>query len=252
MTLTPLTPPHPDRQPHRVHESRLSTVGTWVLVVAAMGADLAALYSVLQILFRSNDVVVAVGAVGLLAASVLAAHHVGVAAAQLRARDPRASRMLRNWTVAGWLAIGLAAAAVRVVAPGSASGFGTSADAGPHARDVLVALLFLAVHMACGLAVMHHARTHHNPLVAALRRARQERRAAAAAESRAGATAVRARAVLAQHRAEHQREVRRCEIARAGVLADLAELRHTSRVLLSIGLQDAPTTDGLTRRLPLD
>ncbi|MEU4376712.1 hypothetical protein [Pseudonocardia alni] len=255
MTLVPSrsVPSEPPgyRQPHRVHETGLDAVRGWLLVLLALGADLAALRSVLLLLFGDEEWVAALAVIGILAAGVGAAHHAGVQMARARAGDPDYSRRGRDAVIASWLAIGLGATAVRVFLPIDGGGIGRFAAAaeaaGPHLRDVLAAALFLALHLASGIAVMAHTRTHHNPFVRALRRAVRVHDRAVRAEARTRAAAVRARSVLAQQTAEPARERDRWETARNSVVAEGYELACLARELIATGLQDAPATDALTR-----
>lgn len=112
-----------------------------VIVLLAIGGDIAAFYVVLARVFRGSPLLIAVGTVGFAAAAVGLAHLVGQGLARRRCGDPRASPVLTVLAAVTWFSLGAAAFYTRLMTPsstssggfgsgGSSSGFGSGGGGG--------------------------------------------------------------------------------------------------------------------------
>ncbi|GAA4914740.1 hypothetical protein EV188_111134 [Actinomycetospora succinea] len=249
-----------------------------VIVLLAIGGDIAAFYVVLARVFRGSPLLIAVGTVGFAAAAVGLAHLVGQGLARRRCGDPRASVVLTVLAAVTWLTLGAAAFYTRLFTPSSTSsgGFGDASSGGGFgsggsggggfggggggfggggfggsSSDVdltalLPALLFGALFLASGTAAMIATFVSFNPVASALRRAERRLRDATERERASRAELERAREALRQQENEREREDQRWRAARQQVTAEMLELQNYARTLMASKKADPSVTDGLT------
>jgi hypothetical protein len=248
-----------------------------VIVVLAIGGDIAAFYVVLAKVFRGSPPLIAVGTVGFAAAAVGLAHLVGQGMARWRCGDPRASAPLTAVAATSWLTLGAAAFTTRLMTPGESSasgsggafgasgggsfgsggsgfgsgdgGFGT-ASSGVELTALLPALLFGALFLASGLAAMIATFVSFNPVASALRRAERRMRKATERERTSRAELEHAREALRQQVNEREREDQRWRAARQQVAAEMLELQNYARTLMASRKADPAVTDGLAASSP--
>ncbi|MEJ2888076.1 hypothetical protein [Actinomycetospora aeridis] len=248
-----------------------------VIVLLAIGGDIAAFYVVLARVFRGSPLLIGVGTVGFAAAAVGLAHLVGQGLARRRCDDPRASLTLTTLAAVTWLTLGAAAFYTRLMTPGSTSGgesggfgsggsssgafgsggggFGSggsgsggfgSGSSGEIALDALLpALLFGALFLASGMAAMIATFVSFNPVAGALRRAERRMQDATERERAGRAELERAREALRQQENEREREDQRWAAARQQVIAEMLELQNYARTLMASRKADPSVTDGL-------
>lgn len=252
-----------------------------VIVLLAIGGDIAAFYVVLARVFRGAPLLIAVGTVGFAAAAVGLAHLVGQGLARRRCGDPRASLTLTVLAAATWLTLGAAAFYTRLLTPGTTSssgGFGSGGSGGGFGSGgsggggfggsgggfggssgglgdvelgaLLPALLFGALFLASGMAAMIATFVSFNPVASALRRAERRMREATERERRSRAELERAREALRQQENEREREDQRWRAARQQVTAEMLELQNYARTLMASKKADPSVTDGLTGASP--
>ncbi|MDD7940831.1 hypothetical protein PHK61_20625 [Actinomycetospora lutea] len=254
-----------------------------VIVLLAIGGDIAAFYVVLARVFRGSPLLIAVGTVGFAAAAVGLAHLVGQGLARRRCGDPRASLVLTVLAAVTWLALGAAAFYTRLMTPSSSSsggfgsggsggggfgsggsgggGFGSGGSGGGlggssgglgdvELTALLPALLFGALFLASGMAAMIATFVSFNPVASALRRAERRMREATERERASRAELERAREALRQQENERAREDQRWRAARQQVTAEMLELQNYARTLMASKKADPSVTDGLTGSSP--
>lgn len=73
---------------------RLDLVVTWTFVAGAVGADIAAFYSILALLFRTDLLLIGIGTGGFAAAAVGIAHLIGIGLKRRKSADSRGSNGL--------------------------------------------------------------------------------------------------------------------------------------------------------------
>jgi hypothetical protein len=253
-----------------------------VIVLLAIGGDIAAFYVVLARVFRGSPLLIAVGTVGFAAAAVGLAHLVGQGLARRRCGDPRASLVLTVLAAVTWFALGAAAFYTRLMTPGStssggfgsggsSSGFGSGggggfgsggggfgsggggfggSSGGIELTALLPALLFGALFLASGMAAMVATFVSFNPVASALRRAERRMRETTERERASRAELERAREALRQQENERAREDQRWRAARQQVTAEMLELQNYARTLMASKKADPSVTDGLTGSSP--
>lgn len=258
-----------------------------VIVLLAIGGDIAAFYVVLARVFRGSPLLIAVGTVGFAAAAVGLAHLVGQGLARRRGDDPRASTTLTVLAAVTWLTLGAAAFYTRLMTPGTGSssggfgsgsggGFGSGGDSGfgsgsggggfgsggggfggssgglgdVELTALLPALLFGALFLASGMAAMIATFVSFNPVASALRRAERRMQQATERERASRAELERAREALRQQENERDREDQRWRAARQQVTAEMLELQNYARTLMASRKADPTVTDGLTGTAP--
>ncbi|MEJ2862313.1 hypothetical protein [Actinomycetospora flava] len=252
-----------------------------VIVLLAIGGDIAAFYVVLARVFRGSPLLIAVGTVGFAAAAVGLAHLVGQGLARRRCGDPRSSVVLTVLAVLTWLTLGAAAFYTRLMTPstsssggfgsggggfgsdsgsgfgsGSGGGFGSGGGGfGSGGGDIeltalLPALLFGALFLASGMAAMIATFVSFNPVASALRRAERRMREATERERASRAELERAREAVRQQENERAREDQRWRAARQQVTAEMLELQNYARTLMASRKADPTVTDGLTGNAP--
>ena len=259
-----------------------------VIVLLAIGGDIAAFYVVLARVFRGSPLLIAVGTVGFAAAAVGLAHLVGQGLARRRCGDPRSSVTLTALAALTWLTLGAAAFYTRLMTPGTTSsggfgsgsgggfgsdsgsgfgsgggggfgsggsgggGFGGSGGSGGEIEltALLPALLFGALFLASGMAAMVATFVSFNPVASALRRAERRMTQATERERASRAELERAREALRQQENERDREDQRWRAARQQVTAEMLELQNYARTLMASKKADPSVTDGLTGNAP--
>ena len=250
-----------------------------VIIVLAIGGDIAAFYVVLARVFRGSSLLIAVGTVGFAAASVGLAHLAGQGLARRRCGDPRASITLTVAAFVTWLLLGIASFVTRLLTPstssassfssgsggfgssssggfgggsggfgggGSSGGFGGSASSGLDLSAVLPAVLFGSLFLASGVAAIVATFVSFNPVAGALRRAERRMQESADAERASRAELERAREALRQQENERDREEQRWQAARQQIAAEMLELQNYARSLMASRKQNPSMTDGLT------
>ena len=209
-----------------------------VIIVLAIGGDIAAFYVVLARVFRGSPLLILLGTVGFAAAAVGLAHLVGQGLARRRCGDPRASVSLTVASGLVWLILGAAAFVTRLLTPsGSSAGGGWGVlrgrvrvvlrrwlrlgwlrrlrrhVLGHRPLAALPAVLFGALFLASGVAAMVATFLSFNPVAGALRRAEKRMQQATDAERVSRAELERAREALRQQENEREREDQRWRAA---------------------------------------
>lgn len=219
------------------------------LAALALGslADLLAFKNVLDLLLRGFGWQSWLLAAGVTAFALAAASKMGELFGQL-ARGDRSAR-LGAYALAGvWLYLGIMVVAVRwfTVAPaGASSGFGSAAAESAVRQAHLGALLFGGLYLISGVTAALLAIRLTDPL----RRARKAVQRQERLVTHARGHAERARAVLAHHSGEFDRDLARRNQARADRQALGAEAANYARVLMAQHLKD-PRKTGLTESGP--
>ena len=247
-----------------------------VIILLAIGGDIAAFYVVLARVFRGSPFLIVIGTVGFAAAAVGLAHLAGQGLARRRCGDPRASVTLTVLAAATWLMLGAAAFYTRLLTPsssssggfgsgsggssgggfgsgGSGGGFGSGggggfggSSSGIELSALLPALLFGALFLASGTAALVATFVSFNPVASALRRAEKRMQQATERERASRAELERAREALRQQENERQRENQRWRAARQQVVAEMLELQNYARTLMASKKGNPSVTDGLT------
>ena len=243
-----------------------------VIIVLAIGGDIAAFYVVLARVFRGSPLLILLGTVGFAAAAVGLAHLVGQGLARRRCGDPRASVSLTVASGLVWLILGAAAFTTRLLTPSGSSaggGFGSSSGGGFGSSSgggfgsggsggfggsssgidlsaALPAVLFGALFLASGVAAMVATFLSFNPVAGALRRAEKRMQQATDAERASRAELERAREALRQQENERDREDQRWRAARQQVVAEMLELQNYARTLMASQKKNPSVTDGLS------
>jgi len=247
-----------------------------LIILLAIGADIAAFYVVLARVFRGSTLLIVIGTLGFAAAAVGLAHLAGQGMARRRCGDPRASRLLTAAAFGAWFVLGVAAFVTRLLTPSTSSstsfssgsgGFGGSSgggfggtsggfggtsggfggtSGGLELSAVLPAILFGALFIASGVAAMVATFVSFNPVAGALRRAEKRMRHATDAERASRAELERAREAMRQQENERDREEQRWQAARQQVAAEMLELQNYARNLMASRKQNPSMTDGLT------
>lgn len=232
-----------------------------LIILLAIGADIAAFYVVLARVFRGSTLLIVIGTLGFAAAAVGLAHLAGQGMARRRCGDPRASRLLTAAAFGAWLVLGVAAFVTPLLTPstssstsfssgsggfgGTSGGFGGTSG-GLELSAVLPAILFGALFIASGVAAMVATFVSFNPVAGALRRAEKRMRHATDAERASRAELERAREAMRQQENERDREEQRWQAARQQVAAEMLELQNYARNLMASRKQNPSMTDGLT------
>jgi hypothetical protein len=214
---------------------------TWLFVLLAGIADLAAFYSVVAVLFRAQPVIVWVATVGFTAVGVGLAHQIGVGFKQRRCADPRASALVWG-SVAAWVGLGTAAFVVRWLnaplssALGAGSGFPAAGQPAAPAvdRPLLAAIFFAVLFAASGLLAAFTGFHDHNPDATALERSRDMRRVAASRREASLAALTQLRAVRAALAEELDKVDEHREMMRRTTEASVYELKNRARLLLAL------------------
>ena len=262
-----------------IHRSRDEYLAL-VIIILAIGADIAAFYVVLARVFRGSTLLIVIGTVGFAAAAVGLAHFTGQGLARRRCGDPRSSTALTAAALVTWMLLGAASFVTRLLTPstssstgfssgsssggfggssggfggstggfggGSSGGFGGSGGAsGLELSAVLPALLFGALFLASGVAAMMATFVSYNPVAGALRRAEKRMHEATDAERGSRAELERSREAMRQQENERDREEQRWQAARQQVAAEMLELQNYARGLMAARKQNPSMTDGLT------
>ncbi|MHC1560713.1 hypothetical protein ACR9E3_17280 [Actinomycetospora sp. C-140] len=250
-----------------------------VIILLAIGGDIAAFYVVLARVFRGSPFLIVIGTVGFAAAAVGLAHLVGQGLARRRCGDPRSSVTLTVLAALTWLTLGAAAFYTRLLTPsttssggfgsgsgggfgsgGSGGGFGSGggggfgsggggfggSSSGVELSALLPALLFGALFLASGMAALVATFVSFNPVASALRRAEKRMQQATERERASRAELERAREALRQQENEREREDQRWRAARQQVVAEMLELQNYARTLMASKKGNPSITDGLT------
>lgn len=247
-----------------------------VIILLAVGGDIAAFYVVLARVFRGSPFLIVLGTVGFAAAAVGLAHLAGQGLARRRCGDPRASVTLTVLAALTWLVLGAAAFYTRLMTPSttSSSGFGSGgggfgsgggggfgsggggfgsggggfggSSSGIELSALLPAMLFGALFLASGMAAMVATFVSFNPVASALRRAERRMHEATERERASRAELERAREALRQQENEREREDQRWRAARQQVVAEMLELQNYARTLMASKKANPSVTDGLT------
>ncbi|MGH3942711.1 MAG: hypothetical protein ACRDTG_29635 [Pseudonocardiaceae bacterium] len=202
----------------------------WVFVIGAIGADLAAFYSVIARLFRNDPFLVAVGTIGFTAAAVGIAHAVGVALKRRKIRHPRHSNGLLRAGQVTWLGLGLVAFFARL--------YVEPAVATQPERPLLLAATFAALYLVSGVLAMAAAYNTYNPDAWAVRRAARELREATELESVAHAAMLDSGQIVRRFTEEQARAPERKTVEQGKAEADSYCAKNYARMTILARLDD--------------
>jgi hypothetical protein len=235
------------RDPSRLNGGSATSPLVWIFVALAVLADLAAFYSVVAVLFRSQPVIVWLATIGFTAVGVGLAHQLGVGFKQRRGADPRASAIVWG-SLFAWLGLGVAAFVVRwlsapisaMVDAGASFPAAGGASAAPGVdRSLLAAVFFIVLFVASGLLAGFVGYQGYNPDVIALGRARDLRQVAARRREASVAGLAELRAVRDALMTELERADEHRAAMRQTTAASVYELKNRARLMLAIRNGDA-------------
>ncbi|GAA0897300.1 hypothetical protein [Virgisporangium aurantiacum] len=219
-----------------------------VLMVAA-GADVAAFYDVLANHTNLPVHMLYLLVAGFTAITLSLAHSIGAGYRDRVDGAPDHRAALLWFAAGGWLVLGAAAFAIRLVLTGPAPAANSTFGAAPSTVDsnegLAMALLFAALYVGTGIAAALGAFVLHNSIgravVAASRRIRGLRRTLSRHERRHE----RLEAELRRLEAERFRVDQAHEAARLGRIAMGDELKQYVRMRIAQVLNDASATDAM-------
>ncbi|MGH3932164.1 MAG: hypothetical protein ACRDTF_19555 [Pseudonocardiaceae bacterium] len=240
---------------------RLDLVVTWTFVGGAVGADVAAFYGILALLFRTDLLLISVGTGGFAAAAVGIAHLIGIGLQRRKAADQHGSSGLLWFSLLSWLALGTVAFLARLyIRPTGQSTQGATSfptlEAGVAAlvdgldRAVIAAATFAALYLVSGLLAMYASYNAYNPDARAYRRAVRNLDEATTRETATQARLTGAQRLLQAREADMNRAPKRHEAIRRKVEADVLRLQSYARELIAAGLGNPSYTDGLLNKAP--
>jgi hypothetical protein len=145
-----------------------------LLIALAVGGDIAAFYVVLERVFRSYPVIVALAVLAFAAIALLLSHVVGRAWRRRVARDPDRSDAWLWVPLGGWILLGIAAASGRLFysklsAPASVFGAPGASTVRGDDLAILPAVIFLALYLGSGICAMYASYEAYNPAAKAYR-----------------------------------------------------------------------------------
>lgn len=221
----------------------------WFMLAVTACADLAVFSQILGVLMEeSGDAILWLAVAGFTACSLMLAHLAGRLHRDIEVGFGRWSAVLRNALAIGWLSLGLAAFAVRLLIEYSSSGGGGSVAGGGTdlGRAWGGALLFLVLYVGSGLVAAVGAYHSRNPLRTRYHQAVRTVRKAQEQLQRSQAPYERAVNVLQLHVRNRQGEEANYAAARQLRIAYADEARSMVGILVAQHLQSPPATTGLT------
>jgi hypothetical protein len=230
-----------------------SEIVYWFALALAAAADVAAFHQVVSLILREQgDLLVWLMVVGLTAIALTLAHFAG-----RLARDVTAGYGTATWRqvfacVIPWVALGLAAFAVRLIVADSSGG--TTVDGsivgggevGKAARQTSGAVLFLVLYVGSGAVAAFGEFLSRNPLRSGYRRSLRAHSQALARLSASQPPYELAVQTYRQHARSRAREEANWQAAREQRLAHADELKRYAAVLIAAHLQDPTATEALT------
>lgn len=202
----------------------------WVFVIGAIGADLAAFYSVIARLFRNDPSLIYIGTIGFTAAAVGIAHAVGIALKRRRIRHPRHSNGLLRASQVTWFGLGLVAFFARL--------YVEPAVAAQPERPLLLAATFAALYLVSGVLAIAAAYNAYNPDAWAVRRAARNLGEANELESVAHAAMLDSSQVVRRLNEEEARASERKSVEQGKVEADSYCAKNYARMTILARLDD--------------
>jgi hypothetical protein len=231
----------------------LTEVVYWFALALAAAADIAAFHQVVSLVMREQgDTLVWLMVVGLTVIALTLAHFAGRLARDVSARHGTATWKQFLLCAIPWVALGLAAFAVRLIVADSSGGTtvdGTiiGADSvGRQARQTSAAVLFLALYVGSGAVAAFGAYFTRNPLRSGYRQAMRAHTRALDRLRRSQPPYERALQVYRQRARIRAREEANWQAARELRLAQADELKRYAAVLIAAHLQDPSVTDAMT------
>ena len=231
----------------------LTEVVYWFALALAAAADIAAFHQVVSLVMRDQgDALVWLMVVGLTVIALTLAHFAGRLARDVSARHGTATWKQVLLCAIPWVALGLAAFAVRLIVADSSGG--TTVDGtiiggdsvGRQARQTSGAVLFLALYVGSGAVAAFGAYFTRNPLRSGYRQAMRAHSRALGRLSRSQPPYERALQVYRQRARVRAREEANWQAARELRLAQADELKRYAAVLIAAHLQDPSVTDAMT------
>jgi hypothetical protein len=212
----------------------------WLLIVFAIGGDIAAFYVVLARLFLGQPIIILAATLGFAAIAVGLSHMIGRGLRRRRAGDrARSDGLLVLWAAA-WLVLGAAAFAGRMwFGPViSTSGFGPAEADVTSLRDVLAAAVFAGLYIGSGLLAMGAAYAAYNPAARAYRQASKNLRVAWEKQRACEGALARLERQHADLVADLHQAPRRRELDRITTHNDTVGLKITARHLMAASVRD--------------
>jgi hypothetical protein len=246
----------PDRGfagPAEVSGLPMTEIVYWFALALAAGADVAAFHQVVSLILRDQgDALVWLMVVGLTAIALTLAHFAG-----RLARDVTAGRGPATWKqvfacAIPWVALGVAAFAVRLIVADSSGGTTVDGsivgggDVGKSARQASAAVLFLVLYVGAGAVAAFGEFLSRNPLRSEYRRSLRAHNRALGRLSRSQPPYELAVQVYRQRARSRAREEANWQAAREQRLAHADELKRYAAVLIAAHLQDPSVTDAMT------
>lgn len=234
---------------------------TWTFVGGAVGADVAAFYGILALLFRTDLLLIGIGTGGFAAAAVGIAHLIGVGLQRRKSADSRGSSGLLWSSLLSWLALGTAAFLARLyIQPVGGSTQGAASFPAPEVgvaaladgvdRALIAAVTFAALYLVSGLLAMYASCNAHNPDARAYRRAVRNLEMATKHEAAAQARFTGEQRLLQALESDQNRAHKRREAIHRQVEAEMLRLKNYVRELIAAGLGNPSATDGLLNNAP--
>jgi hypothetical protein len=231
----------------------LTEIVYWFALALAAAADVAAFHQVVSLVMRDQgDALVWLMVVGLTVIALTLAHFAGRLARDVSAQHGTATRKQVLLCAIPWVALGLAAFAVRLIVADSSGG--TTVDGtliggdivGRQARQTSGAVLFLALYVGSGAVAAFGAYFSRNPLRSGYRQAMRAHSRALDRLSRSQPPYERALQEYRQRARIRAREEANWQAARELRLAQADELKRYAAVLIAAHLQDPSVTDAMT------
>ena len=230
----------------------LTEIVYWFALALAAAADIAAFHQVVFLVMREQgDALVWLMVVGLTVIALTLAHFAGRLARDVTAQHGTATGKQVLLCAIPWVALGLAAFAVRLIVADSSGGTtldGTiiGGDVGRQARQTSGAVLFLALYVGSGAVAAFGAYFSRNPLRSGYRQAMRAHSKALGRLSRSQPPYERSLQVYRQRARIRAREDANYQAARELRLAQADELKRYAAVLIAAHLQDPSVTDAMT------
>ena len=231
----------------------LTEIVYWFALALAAAADVAAFHQVVSLVMRDQgDALVWLMVVGLTVIALTLAHFAGRLARDVSAQHGTATRKQVLLCAIPWVALGLAAFAVRLIVADSSGG--TTVDGtiiggdtwARQARQTSGAVLFLALYVGSGAVAAFGAYFSRNPLRSGYRQAMRAHSKALGRLSRSQPPYERSLQVYRQRARIRAREDANYQAARELRLAQADELKRYAAVLIAAHLQDPSVTDAMT------
>jgi hypothetical protein len=231
----------------------LTEIAYWFALALAAAADVAAFHQVVSLVMRDQgDALVWLMVVGLTVIALTLAHFAGRLARDVSAQHGTATWKQVLLCAIPWVALGLAAFAVRLIVADSSGG--TTVDGtviggdtvGRQARQTSGAVLFLALYVGSGAVAAFGAYFSRNPLRSGYRQAMRAHSRALDRLTRSQPPYERALQVYRQRARIRAREEANWQAARELRLAQSDELKRYAAVLIAAHLKDPSVTDAMT------